>query len=131
MHNDHHHDQRYGGKRQPGMKSGHDTDKADAVRVEKADFDEAFYQSVFRDASYVSSGRNWLDYAPAYRYGHATRARHRGRRFEDVEAELARNWDKAKADSRLLWPEARGAVHDAWRRAGADLRGGQRRRRDD
>ena len=34
--------------------------------------------------------------------------------FEDVQNELERNWDSAKANSRLAWNEAKGAVRDGW-----------------
>jgi hypothetical protein len=128
MHNDHHHDQRHDGKRKSDRKSGRGAGDADAARAGECDLDEAFYLSIFRDAPYFSSGRNWRDYAPAYRYGHAARAGRGAQRFEDVEAELARDWDKMRADSRLLWAEARYAVRDAWQHVDADLRN---RRRDD
>ena len=129
MHNDHHH-QRHGGKQQPAQASRRDG--GGPTRLADMDgFDEECYRSAYRDASYYSTGRSWRDYAPAYRYGHAARAAHPGQRFEDVEAELAANWSTLKSDSRLLWVEARGAVHDAWQHSGADFRGGQRRRRDD
>lgn len=81
-------------------------------------FDETHFQALFRDAPYYSTGRNWDDYAPAYRYGHEAHAQHAGRRFEEVEVQLARDWFRRKGASRLLWTEARGAVRDAWRRAG-------------
>jgi hypothetical protein len=77
-------------------------------------YDEQHYRAVFRDAPYYSTGRNWRDYAPAYRYGHAARDEHPDERFEEVEPQLARDWVRCKADSRLLWTEARGAVQDAW-----------------
>jgi len=78
-------------------------------------YDEAHYRAIFRDAPYYSTGRNWRDYAPAYRYGHLARDAHPDARFEQVEPELAREWQRCRADSRLLWTEARGAVHEAWR----------------
>ena len=77
-------------------------------------YDEAHYRAIFRDAPYYSTGRNWRDYAPAYRYGHCARDAHPDERFEEVEPELARDWKRSRADSRLLWTEARGAVQDAW-----------------
>ena len=77
---------------------------------------EAHYLSVFRDAPYYSSGRSWMDYAPAYRYGYEHFVRHRGRHFEEVESELEREWETGRATSRLAWAEARGAVRDIWRR---------------
>ncbi|GAA4857183.1 hypothetical protein [Luteimonas vadosa] len=85
-------------------------------RAANADPDSPF-RALFRDASYYSTGRNWNDYAPAYRYGEQAFACHRGRRFDEVEHELSRDWIDARQGSRLSWVEARGAVHDAWRRA--------------
>jgi hypothetical protein len=75
------------------------------------------FRATFRDASYYSTGRNWSDYAPAYRYGHAAAERHSGQRFEDVEGALEQQWKAAAAASRLVWTEARGAVQDAWNAA--------------
>src|SRR3546814_6585165 len=73
---------------------------------------------------YYSTGRNWCDYAPAYRYGHVARDEHPHERFEQVEPELAREWRRRKADSRLQWTEARGAVRDGWRHHDEVERGG-------
>ena len=42
-----------------------------------------------RDCSYV-------DYGPAYQYGVASYAKYPGRRFNDVEANLASDWERAK-----------------------------------
>lgn len=75
------------------------------------------FQATFRDAAYYSTGRDWNDYAPAYRYGREAFERNRDARFEQIEDRLARDWDQAKAPSRLAWVEARGAVLDAWQHA--------------
>ena len=56
------------------------------------------------------------DYAPAYRYGVDAFTRYPGRRWEDVDAELARGWTGARGDSRLDWERARPASQDAWHR---------------
>jgi len=77
---------------------------------------EEHYLHAFRDAPYYSSGRNWMDYSPAYRYGYEHYVRHPGRHFEDVEARLERDWETGRATSRLAWAEARGAIRDIWRR---------------
>lgn len=79
-------------------------------------FDEAQYLATYRDAPYYSTGRHWRDYAPAYRYGHHARDAHPDERFEEVESQLAREWPRCRAESRLQWAEARGAVRDAWQR---------------
>lgn len=78
-------------------------------------FDESHFRTIYRDATYFSCGRDWSDYEPAYRYGYATHAAYAGRRFDEVEDELAANWPTLQPDSRLLWMEARCAVLDAWR----------------
>lgn len=86
---------------------------------EAASFDETLYRARYRDAPYFSTGRDWRDYAPAYRYGHEARVAHCGRSFTEVERDLAAQWEQVKDGSRLAWAEARGAVRDAWQRRGA------------
>ena len=72
------------------------------------------FRATFRDAPYYSTGRDWSDYVPAYRYGRAAFQHHPGERFGDVEARLAEHWEEVRAGSRLAWAEARGAVEHAW-----------------
>jgi hypothetical protein len=72
------------------------------------------FEKKYRTAPYYSAGREWSDYQPAYRYGYDTYGQYRGQRFEDVEDSLERNWNEAKADSRLAWAEAKDAVRDGW-----------------
>jgi hypothetical protein len=72
------------------------------------------FRATFRDATYYSTGRDWSDYAPAYRYGRAAFHHHRGERFGEVEPRLADHWEEVRAGSRLAWTEARGAVEHAW-----------------
>lgn len=72
------------------------------------------FEGQYREAPYYSAGREWNDYEPAYKYGYDTYGQYRGQRFEDVENDLERNWDATKANSRLAWTEARGAVRDGW-----------------
>ncbi len=76
---------------------------------------DAHFERRYRDMPYYSSGREWSDYRPAYRYGYDTYGRYRGQRFEEVESRLERDWDQVRADSRLAWAEARDAVRDGWR----------------
>lgn len=106
-HKRHHIDARDVTKRPPGMHTA-------PVPSVLSDLEETHFRNHFRDAAYYSTGRDWNDYAPAYRYGYAARAAYRGRRFIDVEHLLARDWNGRKGASRLLWAEARGAVMDAW-----------------
>ncbi len=72
------------------------------------------FETSYQNTPYYSAGREWSDYQPAYQYGYDTYGQYRGQRFEDVEDTLERNWDATKANSRLAWNEARGAVRDGW-----------------
>lgn len=58
------------------------------------------------------------DYGPAYTYGATARSRFGDRAWDDgLRNELRRDWEKAKANSRLSWEQAEDAVRDAWRRS--------------
>ena len=60
---------------------------------------------------------------PAYKYGYDTYSQYRGQRFEDVEPDLERNWNTTRANSRLEWNDARGAVRDGWHHIERNLPG--------
>lgn len=74
----------------------------------------SYFEKNYTSAPYYVGGSEWRDYQPAYKYGYDTYGQYRGQRFEDVENTLERNWNEAKADSRLAWTEAKGAVRDGW-----------------
>lgn len=74
----------------------------------------SYFEKNYTSAPYYVGGSEWRDYKPAYQYGYDTYGQYRGQRFEDVEDTLERNWNEAKADSRLAWSEAKGAVRDGW-----------------
>jgi hypothetical protein len=67
---------------------------------------EAYY-----DKSYV-----YDDYSPAYRLGGEARGRYAGKRFEDVQTNLASDWERSKGNSRLSWDHAKNATRAAWNR---------------
>ena len=93
-----------------------------AEAINPTDYTDHF-QNTYRDTAYYSSGRDWNDYEPAYKYGYDTYGQYRGQRFEDVESDLERNWDATRANSRLAWNEARGAVRDGWHHIERNLPG--------
>jgi hypothetical protein len=76
------------------------------------------YADYWRDnyvkAPYYAAGNEWTDYEPAYKLGYSAYGSHRGRKFDDIEADLQRDWEATRGDSRLSWVDARGAVHDGW-----------------
>ena len=72
------------------------------------------FKNTYNTSSYYVADRDWNDYEPAYKYGYDTYGQYKGRRFEDVETDLERGWETTKANSRLAWGDARGAVRDGW-----------------
>ena len=77
------------------------------------DQEDAWWRENYGGRPYAT-GRNYEEFRPAYQYGYDTYGQYRGQRFEDVEDSLERNWDSTRANSRLGWSEAKGAVRDGW-----------------
>ncbi len=65
---------------------------------------------------YVAAGSTFDDYGPAFGYGLVAYERYRGRSFDDMESDLARDWSSARGRSNLDWALARNATQDAWNR---------------
>jgi hypothetical protein len=78
--------------------------------------EEAYWRENYTSRPYYSRDYSFDDYGPAYRYGLDNYARYPGKRFEDVESDLSRDWQRAKGKSRLAWENAKDATHDAWKR---------------
>ena len=78
--------------------------------------EEAYWRENFSSRSYVSGNPTFDDYGPAYQYGVRSYGQSKGRTFEQVEAELSRDWERHKGRSRLKWNDAKPAARDAWQR---------------
>jgi hypothetical protein len=78
--------------------------------------EDAYWRENYRTRPYYESAVSYDEMFPAYRYGWESRAQYHGRRFEDVESDLERGWDKAKLKSSLGWTKAKLATRDAWDR---------------
>jgi hypothetical protein len=77
-----------------------------------------FYEPIFREdfiGMYAHTGRAYVDYEPAYRYGYAlaTDPRYRDSEWDVVEPEARRGWAQ---QSHGPWEEFRDAVRRAWDR---------------
>jgi phage tail tape-measure protein len=75
-----------------------------------------YWRENYRNRPYATAGQPYDEYAPAYQYGWESRAKHADKSFDDVEEDLARDWDRAKGKSKLGWDTARQASRDAWDR---------------
>ena len=86
-----------------------------AAEVVNPTAEEAYWRENYSGRPYVTAGTGYDEYAPAYRYGW-DRGHFIGSKFEDVESDLGREWDRVKGGSKLGWDKARFAARDAWDR---------------
>lgn len=78
--------------------------------------EEAYWRDAYAREPYYQSGMTYDDYDPAYRLGWESRGRYSGRRFEDVETDLGRDYETRRGKSRLSWDNAKHATRSAWDR---------------
>ena len=77
--------------------------------------EEAYWKETFVTRPYAN-GASFDDYGPAYKYGVASYQKYPGHKFDDVESNLARDWNTAGGKSSLDWANARIATKEAWDR---------------
>jgi hypothetical protein len=73
-----------------------------------------YWRQHYSKRPYVSQGSGYDEYAPAYQYGWESTGQHTGKRFNEVETDLGRDWDRVKGKSALKWDQAKHAVRDGW-----------------
>jgi hypothetical protein len=78
--------------------------------------EDAYWRDNYSSRPYVDRSVSYDDYGPAYGYGVSSYSQYAGRRFEDVESDLGRGWDRARGKSSLTWERAKDATRDAWNR---------------
>ncbi|HEY1629397.1 MAG TPA: hypothetical protein VGF52_06035 [Tepidisphaeraceae bacterium] len=82
--------------------------------------EDAYWRENYSSRPYVTKGSSYDQYAPAYRYGWESRAQHADMDFDDIEPNLAKDWDRARGKSALKWDQAKLATRDAWERIDMD-----------
>ncbi len=87
-----------------------------------------YWRSQYGSRDYANPDRDYeRHYGPAYQYGWESSAREYGqkgkapRSFEEIEADLARDWNEHRGDEDLTWDEARPATRDAYTRTHTNL----------
>jgi uncharacterized protein YjbJ (UPF0337 family) len=80
--------------------------------------EEGYWRKNYQSRPYFKTGRAFEYYSLPYRYGweSATRADYHGRRFENVESDLSRNWNKFRGSSKTEWNDVRDATRDSFER---------------
>jgi hypothetical protein len=66
----------------------------------------------------VERNYTYDDYNPAFRTGYEGYSKYAsaGKRYEDIETDLQRDFERAKGKSRLTWDKAKLASRAAWDR---------------
>lgn len=78
--------------------------------------EDAYWRENYASRAYVDKNVPYDDYGPAYAYGASAYGGYADKDFEDVEADLARDWERSRGASTLEWDRARDAARDAWMR---------------
>lgn len=78
--------------------------------------EDAYWRENYRNRDYVDRDAGYETYQPAYRTGYEGYGRYPGRRYEEVEPDLRRDYEGGTGKAGLAWDKARHATRDAWRR---------------
>ena len=78
--------------------------------------EEGYWRENHAKQPYYQKGKEYDDYAPAYRLGGEARSRYPNERFEEAESRLASDYDGMRGNSGLGWSDAKPATRAAWDR---------------
>jgi hypothetical protein len=78
--------------------------------------EEKYWRDTYTNEPYYRKDLAFDDYAPAYRLGGEALGRYRDARFNEVEGDLADDWERQRGESRLDWNDAKLATQAAWTR---------------
>jgi hypothetical protein len=85
--------------------------------------EDAYWRDNYSSRPYAEKNVPYESYRPAYRTGYEGRTRYRGKKFEQVESDLQRDFERARGNSTLTWEKAKQATRDAWHRVERALPG--------
>jgi len=78
--------------------------------------EDAYWRSNYERESYFQKGMSYDDYNPAYKLGWESRGRYAGKRFDEVESDLGRDYESRRGGSKLSWNHGKHAARAAWNR---------------
>ena len=76
--------------------------------------EEAYWRENHAKQPYADKNRPYEHYAPAYRIGYEAALEHPGEKFEEIEDDIALNYERARPEDALPWDHVRPAVKAAW-----------------
>jgi len=78
--------------------------------------EDAYWRTNYSKQSYVTEDSDYAAYQPAYRTGYEGRRQYPGKKYEEVEANLQRDYEQSSGTTGLSWDKAKSATRDAWNR---------------
>jgi hypothetical protein len=79
--------------------------------------EDTYWRENYRTRPYASSaGQEYDFYQPGYRYGYEAANRHQNRNWDEVEADLSRDWNTYEHRGNTTWEQIKDAARDAWDR---------------
>jgi hypothetical protein len=79
-------------------------------------FDEKFWREHHQSQAEGEEKAKFDQYAPAYRTAHEAATKYSGKSFDQIEDDVALDYEKHRAGSALPWDRARPSVRAAWTR---------------
>ncbi len=86
-------------------------------------YENDYWQKNYASQSYVTKGSSYDTYRPAYQHGWESYGRYPGRKFDEVEKDVRRDWEASTYGKTQPWDNAKMAVRDAWHRVERKLPG--------
>jgi hypothetical protein len=85
--------------------------------------EDNYWRTNYSKQKYVEPNTDYTLYQPAYRLGYESWGRYPGKRYEEVELDLQREYEKSPSKASLSWDKAKYATRDAWHRVERALPG--------
>jgi hypothetical protein len=83
--------------------------------------EEQYWRENHAAQSWAEGGGSYDQYAPAYRTGYEGGTKYAGKPYEEIETDLALDYQKHDPNTALPWDRARPAVKAAWHRVSGTI----------
>jgi hypothetical protein len=83
--------------------------------------EEAYWRERHPKQPYADKKLSYEHYAPAYQTGYEGFHKYPGKKYEEIEDDLALDYERNKAGAALPWDHARHAVRAAWAKVSQDI----------
>lgn len=93
--------------------------------AEKLDptIEDAYWKTNYSKQKYAEGNVPFATYLPAYRAGYEGHNRYPGKKYQEVESDLKRAYERTAGAATLAWDKAKHATRDAWNRGEKAVQG--------